>query len=485
MLSMALLLLSGMPGGPNVDVAARMAYVAEHPWLWRLGWLPWQLTALSDLLLSVALLATRWVPRLPSILALLVTLAGIVPDQLGQLRWITSGIALAQTGNLAAYHPFEQDVFISIAAGGGTGYLLAAIFWSLALARTSAWARWLTIYSIVLWGVFALLAFAPVAPAALRPAPALVAAGNALGFVLLLIWLGAVTELVLRRARPDTANGRCAPWRSPRPGPERLLDLLANSRFVRAYCELLPVPAFLSDISNVIYVNYIVEAYRLEPLVPKGLELQRIGPDGRYTMFSFLTFRHGHFGPRLLGPLRKLLPSPLATNWRVYVRDPHTGHEGVYFTSTAISNLAYALGARLLAEGLPMHLLRRGKLYPTPEDAFLLLLDPGKGSAPDAAGLFRLAGATPQFGPWDLCFSDYKAMLAYCVPQDRALSVQPWHRWVTRQEIRLDIPLDACQPLEGELFSQAARTVVGDAMPFAFRVARVNFRFDEERHDRW
>lgn len=484
MLSMALLLLPGIPGGPNADVAARMAYVAEHPWLWRLGWLPWQLSALSDLVVGVALLATRWMPRLPAILAIVVTLIGIVPDQGGQISWITRGIALAQASDLAAYRPFEQDAFLAVATGGGIGYLLAAIFWSLALARTSAWTPWLTIYSIVLWVLFALLALGPAGPIALRPTPVIVAVGNAVGFVLLLLWFAVVTELVLRRARPDTSSGRYAPWRYPHRGPGRLFEVLANSRFVRAYCELLSVPAFRSDITNVIYVNYIVEAYHLEPLLPQGLALQRIGRDGRYAMFSFLTFRHGHFGPRVLGPLRRLLPSPLATNWRIYVRDLHSGHEGVFFTSTAINNLAYALGARLLTEGLPMHLLRRGKFYPTPEDAFLLLLDPGTGSGPDAAGLYRAAHATPEFGPWDVCFTDYESMLAYCVPQDRALSVQPWHRWVTRQEIRLDIPLDACEPLEGELFSQATRAIVGDAMPFAFRVATVNFRFDAERHDR-
>src|SRR5262249_8431817 len=154
MLSMALLLLPGVPGGPNTDVAARMSYVAEHPLLWRLGWLPWQLTALSDLLVRVALLATRWVPRLPAILALLLPLLGLVPDQVGQFTWITRGVALAQAGDLTIYRPFEQNVFLAVASGGGTGYLLAAIFWSLALARTSAWTRWLTIYSVALWTLF-------------------------------------------------------------------------------------------------------------------------------------------------------------------------------------------------------------------------------------------------------------------------------------------------------------------------------------------
>jgi hypothetical protein len=76
-------------------------------------------------------------------------------------------------------------------------------------------------------------------------------------------------------------------------------------------------------------------------------------------------------------------------------------------------------------------------------------------------------------------------MLAYAVPQDRALTVQPWHAWVTRQEIRLDIPLDACQPLTGDVSSRTARALVGDAEPFSFLVPSVYFRFDAEHHDRW
>ena len=71
------------------------------------------------------------------------------------------------------------------------------------------------------------------------------------------------------------------------------------------------------------------------------------------------------------------------------------------------------------------------------------------------------------------------------VPQDRALTVQPWHAWVTRQEIRLDIPLDACQPLMGDVSSLMARAIVGDAEPFSFIVPSVFFRFDAEYHDRW
>jgi hypothetical protein len=73
-------------------------------------------------------------------------------------------------------------------------------------------------------------------------------------------------------------------------------------------------------------------------------------------------------------------------------------------------------------------------------------------------------------------------MLAYCVPQDRAFSSQPWYGRVTRQEIQLDIPLDACKSLEGHVSSRAASRFVGDATPFCFFVANVHFRFEQETY---
>jgi hypothetical protein len=59
--SMALVLLPGMPGGGTSDLGARLHYLAGHPWLWRLGWFPGQLTALSDLLIAIGLLRAWWV----------------------------------------------------------------------------------------------------------------------------------------------------------------------------------------------------------------------------------------------------------------------------------------------------------------------------------------------------------------------------------------------------------------------------------------
>jgi hypothetical protein len=125
------------------------------------------------------------------------------------------------------------------------------------------------------------------------------------GAALLELCLALATEHGLRRTRPDGLYGRDAPWRHPSRTLGLLLDPIANSRFVRALGELLPASSFVSDITDVLYVNYIVEAERLLPLVPVGLALQRLGPDGRHAFFTFLSYRHGHLGPPWLGPLRR------------------------------------------------------------------------------------------------------------------------------------------------------------------------------------
>jgi hypothetical protein len=486
--ALALLLLPGLPGGGSDD-AARVAYLAAHPWLWRLGWLPWQVTAFVDLLTGLALWRTPWVPRRPAAVTLLVTVLALVPDQTGQALWVTRGLELAaqadRTGDLSSYLHFEKAIYQAIVAWGAALYLCMALGWTWAFAAAGTWDRRLTALSAVAWPALGLASVGQLLPEDHRPPPALLAVANGVGLTLLVVWLAAVAEQVLRRARPDARHGRLAPWRHPWPAPAgRLLDLLANSRLARAYCEWLPPVAFLSDITDVIYVNHLAEADRLEPFVPAGLELQRLGPGGRYALFTYLTYRHGHFGPRLLGPLRRLLPSPVHSNWRVYVHDPQTGLPGVYFVTNAITSTLHALAARLLSEGMPMHVLRRGAVRVAADRSCRLLLDPGAGSAPDAEAVLGPGDAALPGPPWGECFASYRALLEYCVPQDRALSAQPWYNRVTRQEIALGIPLESCEPLAGEVRSRAAAALVGDAPPLCFRVARVAFCFEREEYDR-
>jgi hypothetical protein len=131
-----------------------------------------------------------------------------------------------------------------------------------------------------------------------------------------------------------------------------------------------------------------------------------------------------------------------------------------------------------------MHVPRAAELVTLPGNAIRMRLDPGEGTAPDVEAELRPSRDRSWTFPWSECFDGFRAFLAYCVPQDRAISSQPWRGRITRQEILLNIPLDDCEPLEGEVRSRAARELVGDAAPVCFRVPHVAFRYDGEEYDR-
>ncbi len=486
MVAMALLLLPALPGGSAPSDAARITYIAEHAWRFRLGWAPWQMCALADLAMAVAMVRVRWLPKAGTLLVLLFTLVAVIPDQYAQALWITRGVALAQTDG-AAYLAFERQMFPLTAGWGALFYTLAALAWTYAFAKAGTWSRTLTLLSVPLWSVMGIAVVAPLLPIGIRPSSAFVSAANGVGFTLLQVWLFLVTEKVLARARPDEPHGRLARWKFPAAGPlARGLDWLANSRFVGAVLEPLPELAMRSDISHVVYVSYLIPAPRAQEMVPKGLTLQRLGKDGAWALFSFLTYQHGHFGFALMGPLRRLMPSPVQTNWRIHVEhgDAKEKVRGIYFLTNAVTHVVPALCARLLTEGMPMHVLASGVVEKKEDGAMSVILDPGAGSAPDAKLSLRPSAAPELTGAWKECFGDWSGFLSYCVPQDRAMSSQPLRGRVSRQEIDLGIPISACVPLDGTVTSRRAKELAQDAAPLCFYVPKVSFRFEKELHDR-
>ncbi len=484
MVGMALFLLPALPGGSAPSDSARVTYIAEHAWLFRLGWLPWQLCAVADLALAVAMVRVRWLPRVGTTLVLLFTLIAVMPDQYAQALWITRGVELAQT-DAAAYLAFERQVFPLTAAWGALFYTLAALGWTYSFAKAGTWSRALTLLSVPLWSVMGIAVVSPLLPPGMRPSSAFVSASNGIGFTLLQVWLVMVTEKVLQRARPEEPWGRLARWKYPGAGPvARTFDWLANSRFMGALLEPLPELTMRSNISHVVYVNYLIPAARAQEMVPEGLTLQRLGPDGAWALFSFLTYQHGHFGFALLGPLRRLMPSPVQTNWRIHIEIPETKVRGIYFLTNAVTHVVPALCARLLTEGMPMHVLAKGNITRREDGAISVALEPGAGSAPDATLDLRPGAAPELTGEWKECFPDWNAFLAYCVPQDRAISSQPLRGRLSRQEIDLGIPVSACVPLDGSVISRRAKEIAGDAAPLCFYVPSVNFLFEKELHER-
>ena len=484
MVSMVLFLLPGMPGGTAASDFIRIKYVAAHAWTWRFGWLFWQATAVADLLLSIALLLTPWIKKPIALLALLATIAGFIPDQYNQFRWTWTGPWLAAVsasrGTWQNYLRFEATVFHGIAAWGTVGYLLAAIGWTWCFADAGVWSKNLTRLSIATWSIFAAATAVLFFPVHLvNQLSPVVSVANAIAFVLLMIWLAAVTEKVLRRSRPETDFGGLALWRSPRRrwyAPA--IDTLANSRFVRAIFEYIPPSAMASDITDVVYINYLLPADRLMSLVPAPLQLQLVGQ--QQAILSLLFFRHGHFGP--VDFVRRLWPSPLQSNLRVYVIDPATDTTGIHFVTTAITSTPHALATRLLCDGVPMHVPAAADLRRV-GDTLTLRQSPGPGTAMDFSADLTPTKSHEIPAEWSSAFSSYPELLRRIVPQDRALDSQPWYGQLSRQEIDLQIPLEECQPLAGEVQSIYLSRWVAGVKPVCFLVPKVGFQFAAQQYD--
>ncbi|MFO0591947.1 MAG: hypothetical protein U0441_30655 [Polyangiaceae bacterium] len=207
MVAMALVLAPMMPGGGQRDTVSRVADIAAHPWLFRLGWSPWQMCAVADLWLAFALLRVRWIPRAASIPVLVLTVLAVMPDQVAQAVWITKGVDLAQRAQLSAadfalYLRFEDETFALTASKAALLYTLAAIGWTACLWGAGLLSRALLVVSAVAWPIMLFVTGVLFLPPTWRVSPEAVAAGNAVGFLLLEVWFALATEAVVRRRIP-------------------------------------------------------------------------------------------------------------------------------------------------------------------------------------------------------------------------------------------------------------------------------------------
>jgi hypothetical protein len=328
MLSMATVLAPAMD--MTVDVATRAAWVAGHPWLWRLGWLPWQLCALSDVLVSLGIVLwvrgrpepTRWAAKAWATLACLMTMAAVLPEQ-----W-AEGYAWLHMPSLEGAEYAAREAWLLVMTGtyGGLAYVGMLVCWVLFAAAMTPPSRIRTAL-LVLTAIDAALFVAAglgvwrVTGEPGYPGFEVVGALNMVAFPLL-----AVINIILAGVLGQAA-GR---------------DFLGG---VRDMFRPLPFLRMRSDITDVVYLNWWVPSERVRHLLPSPLVLDE--RDGM-TALSILHYRHGGFGWAFLGPLRRLLPSPIQSNWRLYCQGG-----SIYFLHTLISSRGHALGARLFSDGLP------------------------------------------------------------------------------------------------------------------------------------
>lgn len=271
-------------------------------------------------------------------------------------------------------------------------------------------------------------------------------------------------------------------YRHPYPGRagrvlERLLNARGLARLRHAVLSHLPFPVLRSDVADVVYVTWMVDARVAGALLPAGL---RVWERGGRTPFTVLTYRHGHFGPALAGPLRRLFPSPLQSNWRLYLdgplppgAPPHT----VWFLENVMDSGAYVAATRLFSDIMRTHRPARFT-HGRAGAGFATRIEPGAGSAPAFACTVAPAARpvlppafAAAFGTWD----DAVAMLA-C--QDAALGWSARFGKPVLSHIDLPIPLDAVRPLAPAepVACALADTLAAAGEPLCFLVPGVPFR---------
>ncbi|MCS0580681.1 DUF2071 domain-containing protein [Massilia pinisoli] len=252
-------------------------------------------------------------------------------------------------------------------------------------------------------------------------------------------------------AATATAQHARGTYRHPYPGLvgrliERVLNARTLARVRLALFARLPFPVLRSDVADVVYVTWMVDARAAAALLPAGLRLWT--HEGK-TPLTALTYRHGHFGPALAGPLRRLFPSPLQSNWRLYLDGPlppGAPPQTVWFLENIIDNGAYVAATRLFSDIMQTH--RPAHFSHGPRgDGYATRIEPGAGSAPSLACTVAQA-VRPVLPPeFAAAFASWDAAVAMLACQDAALGWSARLGKLVLSHIDLPIPLDVVLPL--------------------------------------
>jgi hypothetical protein len=241
--------------------------------------------------------------------------------------------------------------------------------------------------------------------------------------------------------------------------------------------QWLPFPILESDVTDVIYLTWMIDVQAAQAYLPAYVPLwQR---DGK-TPFTILTYRHGHFGPAFLGRLRRWMPSPLQSNWRLYAEE-----EGqIIFLKNILSSAPHALATRLLSDVLQSHYPAQFRHEPEGE-VFRTQIDGGNGSAPALRSDVRITqarNAPPQFANWS-------EAVQFLACQHTALANVARNGRLAISEI--DLPIDASQVLPlstvGEVHCPLLTELQAGGTPFCFLVPAVKFRalseYSSQKHE--
>jgi len=277
------------------------------------------------------------------------------------------------------------------------------------------------------------------------------------------------------------------PFRLPSSGLfARLFNGLGNSLFLarirRFMLSRLPFLTLKSDVVDVVYASWVVPAAAVQDLVPRGVRLTEINGS---TVLTVLSYRHGHFGPRFMGRLRRVLPSPLQSNWRLYVEHLPNGSKAervVLFIRNIFDSALYGVGSRLFSDALPSHVAREFS-HEKSANRYHTRIDGGSGSSPSFALSVELSPDKRLPEAFRDFFVRWEDAVSFLTLQESAIAEIPGMAQLAQAGIDLPINTRAVQPAvitgcdPGQFL--AAHGVSGE--PLCFVVGNIPFTVLWER----
>ncbi len=219
----------------------------------------------------------------------------------------------------------------------------------------------------------------------------------------------------------------------------------------------LPFMQLASDVRDVAYVTWLLPVEAAQTLLPADLAGMRLWQRHGLTPFTALSYQHRHFGPSALRGLRRLLPSPRQSNWRLYL-DAGPAHtpdtRTVLFLKNIMDSTLFTLATRLFSDVLPTHLPVRF-VHERSGNALRTSIAPGAGSAPALEAFLQIAAPDdPQakqlpkalaglFGSWD-------EAVRFLALQDAAVAPCIGTEPVQLAFAEIELPIDVAQVLPAQ-----------------------------------
>lgn len=259
----------------------------------------------------------------------------------------------------------------------------------------------------------------------------------------------------------------------------RLEEWLANNRLLRrlrrSVLSRLPFVTLTSDVQDVVYASWVVPVSKVRQAVPDRIQLV---DRGGMTVLTVLTYRHGHFGPTFLGALRALFPSPLQSNWRLYIDavDCQPCSSLVLFIRNVFDSLLYALVTRVLSDVLPSQAARSFTHVSSARGCETRIIDAEGTLGVHLTAHVKEAGNLPDgFAP---LFASWKEAVQFLTLQNAAIAQVPDETALAHSRIDLPIDLDTVEPLHVTQIEVGPwlRSLGADGPPLCFRVPAVRFR---------